>query len=297
MTRPLMIAALLAALALPAGAETPASQQFAARATAAPGLAAPIGSYARGCLAGGVELPETGPTWQAMRLSRGRNWGHPEAIALVERLSREATRHGWKGLYVGDIGQPRGGPTPTLHRSHQLGLDVDIWMRPPERLDLTVAEREALPFVSVRSDDQRSVNENWTPTHMAILKTAAQDPAVDRIFITAPAKIAMCDAAGEDRAWLQKIRPIFGHDEHFHVRLKCPKGASACQPQTPTVAALSNGGDGCDASLRWWVTDYLDRPKPAQPEKPVKPVKPRPHPRDYSLSELPRQCAAVLAAE
>ena len=32
-----------------------------------------------------VELPETGPTWQAMRLSRNRNFGQPEMIALPDR--------------------------------------------------------------------------------------------------------------------------------------------------------------------------------------------------------------------
>lgn len=31
------------------------------------------GSYAKGCLAGGEEMLENGPTWQVMRLSRGRN--------------------------------------------------------------------------------------------------------------------------------------------------------------------------------------------------------------------------------
>lgn len=295
MTRPPVLAALLALLAGPLAAAEPASALFAARTTPAPGPAAAIGSYARGCLAGGVELPETGPTWQAMRLSRGRNWGHPEAIAFVGRLSREAVRHGWKGLYVGDIGQPRGGPTPTEHRSHQLGLDIDIWLLPPERLDLSQEERETVSSVSVRSADQKSVNVNWTPAHMAILKAAAEDPAVDRIFITPPAKIAMCRDAGDDRAWLQKIRPIYGHDSHFHVRLKCPEGARACQRQTPAVAELSKGGDGCDATLMWWVTDYLKPPK--KPQAPAKPVKPRRHPRDYGLSELPAQCAAVLSAE
>lgn len=295
MTRRTLMIAFLATLALPAAAETPASQLFAARTAAAPGPASPIGSYARGCLAGGAELPETGPTWQVMRLARGRNWGHPQAIDFVKRLGHEAIRHGWKGLYVGDIGQPRGGPTPTEHRSHQLGLDVDIWLRPPERLDLSVDEREALPFLSVRSADQRSVNGNWTPAHMAILRAVAEDPAVDRIFITAPAKIAMCEAAGKDRAWLQKIRPIAGHHEHFHVRLKCPEGAPHCQRQTPTVAELSKGGDGCDATLMWWVTDYLTPPK--TPQAPAKPVKPRHHPRDYALAELPAQCAGVLSAD
>jgi penicillin-insensitive murein DD-endopeptidase len=46
----------------------------------------PIGSYAKGCAAGLVELPETGPTWQAMRLSRNRNFGHPVMIEYLMDL-------------------------------------------------------------------------------------------------------------------------------------------------------------------------------------------------------------------
>jgi hypothetical protein len=39
---------------------------------------------------------------------------------------------GWgKGLYIGDISQPRGGPMTSGHASHQIGLDADIWMLPP----------------------------------------------------------------------------------------------------------------------------------------------------------------------
>src|ERR1700752_483982 len=37
-----------------------------------------IGGYSKGCIAGAQELPITGDTWQVMRLSRNRNWGHPD---------------------------------------------------------------------------------------------------------------------------------------------------------------------------------------------------------------------------
>lgn len=274
---------------------TPASALFVDRPRPSAQPPAAIGSYARGCLAGGVALPESGPTWQAMRLSRNRYWGHPETIRFIERLGREATRHGWAGLYVGDISQPRGGPMPSGHRSHQMGLDVDIWMYPPRRLDLTRAERESLSSISVRSADRRDVNGNWTSAHMAIIRAAARDPAVDRVFVTAPAKIAMCRDAGRDRDWLQKVRPIYGHNYHFHVRLKCPAGARGCVTQTPTVAELSRGGDGCDETLMWWVTDYLD-PPPPDPDAPP-PAPPPRHPRDYTMAELPAQCGAVLTAD
>ena len=295
MVRFLPSLALILGLAAPALAQEKASALFAAKPRGSAQPAAAIGSYAKGCAAGLVELPETGPTWQAMRLSRNRNWGHPETIAFIKRLSVEATRHGWAGLYIGDISQPRGGPMISGHRSHQIGLDVDIWMYPPQRMNLNRREREKLSSVSVRSEDQRSLNGNWTRAHLEIIRAAAQDPAVDRIFVTAPVKIEMCRSAKpSDKSWLQKVRPLYGHHFHFHVRLKCPPGSPNCVTQRPGVAELSKGGDGCDETLMWWVTDYLDPPKKV--EKPDKPAaKPR-HPRDYVMKDLPRQCAQVLAS-
>lgn len=286
---------VLLMLTTPAAAQNLANQLFGAMRDGSNQQPAAIGTYAKGCLAGGVELAETGPTWQAMRLSRGRNWGHPDLIAFVERLSRAAvTKAEWPGIYVGDMSQPRGGPMTSGHQSHQMGLDVDIWMLRPDRLNLTPRERENLSSISVRSADQTRVNQNFTYAHIALLRAAAEDPAVDRIFVTPPVKIAMCNATeARDRAWLQKIRPLQGHHYHFHVRLKCPRGNSACQTQTPSVRELSSGGDGCDETLNWWVTDYLN-PPPRDPNAPTPP--PRRGARDYTMDDLPAQCAAVLAS-
>ncbi|GGE52196.1 penicillin-insensitive murein endopeptidase [Actibacterium pelagium] len=295
MVRNTLFALIVGLVAASAQAETPASQLFGAKKFGSRQQPAAIGTYARGCAAGLEQLAETGPTWQAMRLSRNRNWGHPETIDFIQRLSREATRHGWKGLYIGDISQPRGGPATSGHRSHQIGLDIDIWMLPPKRLNLTRNDREKISSLNIRSDDQRRVNDNWTSAHAAILKAAALDPAVDRIFVTAPAKVEMCKTATrQDKKWLQKIRPLYGHNTHFHVRLKCPEGSTNCKTQTPTVANLSKGGDGCDETLRWWVTDYLKPPKVPKSAKPAKPAPRKKHPREYTMAELPRQCQSVL---
>lgn len=298
MVRILTTIALIAGLATPVAAQDKANLLFGAKKDGSAQAPAAIGTYAKGCGAGFVELPETGPTWQAMRLSRNRNWGHPETIAFIKRLSVEATRHGWAGLYIGDISQPRGGPMTSGHRSHQIGLDIDIWMYPPKRMNLSRRDREKLSSVNVRSKDQRSVNGNWTRAHREIIKAAALDPAVDRIFVTAPAKVEMCKRARpSDRKWLQKVRPLYGHNYHFHVRLKCPAGSPHCQTQKPSVASLSKGGDGCDESLNWWVTDYLNPPKKVEKnKKPKKDTPKKRHPRDYTLKDLPRQCASVLAS-
>ena len=290
--------AILLLLALPSGAiaQQLANQLFGAHDRASQQDPMPIGSYAKGCAAGLVELPETGPTWQAMRLSRNRNWGHPVMIDYLVDLSETARDLGFgRGLYIGDISQPRGGPMTSGHASHQIGLDADIWQLPPERLDLTRAERESLSSIPVRSADQRSVTRNWTSRHHALMKAAASDPRVDRIFVAAAVKIEMCKTATRaDKEWLQKIRPVAGHDTHFHVRLKCPRGARSCETQTPSVRELSKGGDGCDETLMWWVTDYLDPPKPTK--KPKEPAPRERHPREFTLADLPRQCQNVLAS-
>ena len=274
-----------------------ANKLFGGKPKASRQTPAAIGSYAKGCLAGGVALPESGPTWQAMRLSRNRNWGHPETIQFLKDLSVKAAQQpGWAGLYIGDISQPRGGPMLSGHQSHQMGLDADIWLYKPTRLNLTRGERESLSSTNVRAKSQRTVNSNWSQQHANILKAAAQDPRVDRIFITAPAKIWLCENTRGNRKWLQKIRPLYGHNTHFHVRLKCPKGLKGCVTQKPTVAQISNGGDGCDKTLQWWVTDYLNPPKVKPSTKPKKKVKKKRGARQFTMADLPRQCQGVLAS-
>jgi penicillin-insensitive murein endopeptidase len=248
---------------------------------------AAFGSYAKGCLAGAQQLPETGPTWQAMRLSRNRNWGHPELVDMVKKLSQFAAQQpGWNGLYVGDMSQPRGGPMLTGHASHQIGLDADIWMLPPTSLSLTRVQRENISSISTRRANGAYVNGSWTRAHHEIIKAAAKDPRTERIFVFPGAKVQMCDDERGDRSYLRKIRPWYGHHYHFHVRLACPNGARGCVNQTPPPA-----GDGCD-DARQWQANIISPPKAKpQPSKPTATPKPR---GELLLADLPAQCKAVL---
>lgn len=248
-----------------------------------------FGGYSKGCLAGGVQLPETGETWQAMRLSRNRNWAHPETVDFVKKLSKEAAKEqGWNGLYVGDMSQPRGGPMTSGHRSHQLGLDADIWMLPAKDLRLTRTQRENLSSISMRKNKGAYVNSNWTRAHHNILKAAAKDKRVARIFVFPGAKVQMCNDEKGDRAWLRKIRPWYGHHYHFHVRLSCPKGAKGCENQAEPPA-----GDGC-ADAQQWVADILNPPAPKPRDPNAPPPKPR---RELRMSDLPIQCEQVLSSQ
>jgi penicillin-insensitive murein endopeptidase len=273
---------LIAALALPAAAQE-AKPIFGAVERPAAGPPTPIGRHSLGCASGLVELPETGPSWQAMRLSRNRNWGHPVLVDFVQDLGRHMDRIGWDGIYVGDLSAPRGGPI-TLHSSHQTGLDVDVWLRPGTDMGLSRAQRERLDFISYRRADGAFVNARWSRGQHELVKAAAKDPRVDRIFIFPGAKVQMCEDERGDRSWLRKVRPWWGHHEHIHIRIGCPRGARACIDQNPPPP-----GDGCD-NAREWQRNLLN-PPPPDPNAP--PPAPR---RELQVADLPQQCAALLSA-
>lgn len=270
-------------LANPNDPRVPAKELFARKSEPASLAARAIGSYAQGCLAGAVALPINGATWQVMRLSRNRNWGHPDLIRFLERLAAKAPTVGWRGLLVGDLSQPRGGPMLSGHTSHQIGLDADLWLTPmPDRL-LTPEERETMLATNVVAPHRRDVDPAvWTSAHVGIIRLAAEDLVVERIFVNPAIKKALCRDAGRNRAWLAKVRPWWGHDYHFHVRIRCPAGNPDCHPQPPVE------DEGCGKELDWWFAEERLFPKP--PKTPPKPKPP------LTLADLPPACRQVLMA-
>jgi penicillin-insensitive murein endopeptidase len=274
--------------AKPATAEEklPAKLLFSKKELPSLGKAMAIGYYPRGCLQGGVELPVDGPNWQVMRLSRNRNWGHPELIKFLEKFApRAAQATGWKGVLIGDMAQPRGGPLPFGHLSHQIGLDVDIWFMPMPNHELSKKEREDLSAINVVSADWLSINSKvWTPQHFDFIKTAAEQPDVERVLVNAAIKKEMCRIEGKQRfPWMSKVRPWYGHHDHIHVRLKCPADSPNCRAQPPVP-----GDDGCsDKELAFWFSDKVLHPKPKPPGPPAKPL---------TLADLPPACKNVLDA-
>lgn len=287
-----LVAALVLGPCIAVGAEPgrsldlrkPAKDLFGRIASPATMKAAAIGFYTHGCLAGGVALPITGKAWQVMRLSRNRNWGHPSLVEFLQRLAEKAPAVGWRGLLVGDMAQARGGPMLTGHASHQVGLDADIWLTQMPPRELTREEREKMSAINVVARNRLDVDPKiWTPQHGAVIRLAAEDAATERIFVNPAIKKALCREAGENRAWLRKVRPWHGHDYHFHVRMSCPPGSSDCKPQD-----VPPDGDGCGADLAYWFSDEVLHPKP--PKKPVKPTPP------LTLGDLPPACRDVLLA-
>jgi penicillin-insensitive murein endopeptidase len=226
-----------------------------------------------------------------MRLSRNRNWGHPELIKFMERIAPLAAKAtGWKGIMVGDLAQPRGGPLPFGHMSHQIGLDVDIWFMPMPDHVLSKQERENISATNLVTDDWKHLNpKTWTPQHVAFIKTAAEQPEVERVLVNAVIKKELCRVEDKKHdGWMAKVRPWFYHHDHIHVRLKCPADSPNCRAQPPVP-----GDDGCDAkSLAYWFSDKVLHP----PKPPIPTTTPTKPPKGLTMADLPPACKDVLEA-
>lgn len=238
-----------------------------------------IGQTTAGCQSGAQMLPTEGRGYVVMHLERHRYFGQPSLVDAIESLGQKAAA-GLGVLHVGDLALPRGGPMPFGHRSHQTGLDADVWFDLSPGLHARADRlRSNVPAPSLLSSASRGLDYRlWSDRHIQILKATAQLPAVDRIFVNAHIKKELCDTVQGDRGWLRKIRPWYHHDDHFHMRLACPPDSPACVRQEAIPA-----GEGCDSSLDWWF-----RHEPADTAT-VKPSEPRP--------VMPVACRGVLAEE
>jgi penicillin-insensitive murein endopeptidase len=278
------LAALLAALLVPlpgVALEAPLARatDWAAPPRPSPGAARSIGTTNLGCLAGAAALPPEGPGWQAIRTSRNRHWGHPAAIALVAQVAGRARAAGLPDLWIGDLSQPRGGPLPWGHASHQSGLDADIWLDLSPKPRVPAPQREDLSIPSlVRADGEDVDPARWTARHATLIRIAAEAPGLDRLLVNPAIKRRLC-ADHRGAPWLRRVRPWRGHDSHMHLRLRCPADSPECRDIAPPPP-----GDGCDASLEWWFSEEARNPPRRPPARPAPPAR------------LPLSCAAVLAA-
>lgn len=222
----------------------------------AKGEPAAIGGYSKGCLRGATELPQHGDGYQVMRPGRRRYFGHPALVDFVTQLSGSARREASTVLMVGDLSQVRGGRSNGGHSSHQTGLDVDIWYWHPAGAaegPLARRKRQRLRARSVVQAKEGRIAPEWKDKVHDVLRLASLDPRVARIFVHPVIKRELCEGrapkadTARDTAWLRKLRPWHGHDDHFHVRLHCPEGSEQCEPQAEVAA-----GDGCDALSFWF---------------------------------------------
>lgn len=227
-----------------------------------------IGGYAAGCQTGAMALPLTGQGFKVVRSERQRYYGQPVLIDYLHTLGDKVQQAGLPPMLVADLAREHGGPFEYGHRSHQSGLDADIWLRPGNT---------ALPVPEQDMVDHKHyvLNRHFGDDQRRLIALAAQDARVSRIFVHPLIKQAMCHAYG-DAPWLGRLRPWFGHSGHFHVRLHCPAGHDSCQPQHKVAA-----GTGCSNELASWINDKSGELYKG-PRKPWRPV-------------LPAACETLLA--
>jgi len=256
-----------------------AANDWADVSTPAPGPPQSIGFYTAGCLQGAQALPLDGPGYEAIRVSRNRYWGQPITVDFITTFAEKMRAAGQAHLYIGDLGQPRGGPAPSGHASHQVGLDADIWFERQPGARRAPAERENPRLRSLVLPNDSGIDDSvFSQQHVLLLRTAAEMPNLDRMFVNKWIKQRICNTATGNRSWLRKLVPWYGHDEHFHVRLYCPPGNPQCQPQ-----ATYSDDDGCGEALESWFRKAPPTPPPPGPPKPYRP-------------KLPAACQAVLNA-
>src|SRR5215831_18146186 len=197
-----LVVSLIAAM----GAGAAAAQDWSQVTTPAPGPPQSIGYYTAGCLQGAQALPLDGPGYEAIRISRNRYWGQPVTLEFITTLAEKVRAAGQAHLYIGDIGQPRGGPAPSGHASHQVGLDADIWFERQPGAPRAPLDREDPRLRSlVRADDGGIDDEVFSQAHVTLLRLAAEMPHVDRIFVNKWIKQRLCQITTGNRAWLNKL--------------------------------------------------------------------------------------------
>ena len=228
-----------------------------------------IGGYSAGCLKNAVALPLEGPGYQVIRTKRLRYYGHPDLIHYLQHLANQTRLAGMPDLYIADLAMMHGGPFTSGHRSHQTGLDADIWFRMADRPISRWEQDAPREWALIDEPSYRMLPGRFGPRQLNLLRLAADRPEVARIFVNPVIKAEVCkQAPGE--AWVGKLRPWVGHFSHFHVRLRCPANSPDCQPQAPIPP-----GNGCDAELASWLKDKPQLPKVSM---------------SYRAPLLPRRC-------
>lgn len=210
-----------------------------------------IGRYHAGCMKNSKELPAGGFGYQVIRTKRKRNYGNQLMIEYIRDLSRKFNKIYNSNLLIADISKKQGGPIPYDHSSHQIGLDADILLFHKFQHEKIYSRNEIqeLEPVSVLDDSKKSIDfSKWSHLNGELLKTAAKDSDVNKIFINPVIKKHLCSVY-PNQPWLKKLRPWWGHDGHFHVRLRCPDNNHKCVDQSEPRKIE------CGKQLEKWLTE------------------------------------------
>lgn len=223
-----------AALALPSVAESKGTRA-APKAQKAQKSAQSVGTPDDGKLQGGKRIQGS----STLRVVGSLQYGLPSLVGMLERsAAKVAKRYPGSVLTVGDLSQKGGGDVGG-HRSHESGRDADVafYLRKNDkpfaakRFAKVTEDGTVVGHPGARFDDAR----NWELVASWLSDSEAQ---VLQVFVArhlrarllAYAAHSGASAALRNRAAQVLIQPrkALPHDNHFHVRIACPKSSDEC---------------------------------------------------------------------
>lgn len=233
---------LLALSAVPVGVAVaaPTARDLPARFKRAPFslMSLSIGHPNRGTQLRAKRLRES-DFLEIKRGSGAHAYGHPSLVLMLDRSARQvaqAARPRVKML-VGDLSAAAGGPLAG-HASHQSGRDADVGFYvtdakgKPKALDHFVAfdgNGRAKGESGLVFDDHR----NWLLVQAWLKDDRA---GISHVFVSAPLRRRLLRHAERSpllRKYVEQASVLLkqpedaaAHDDHFHVRIRCPDGQS-----------------------------------------------------------------------
>ena len=217
----LLFVAAAALVAAPDARTAPAPRRAAAlhhveRDPVASASGKSIGSPNEGHLVGGVQLEPR----SYLRILPGHEnrWGLPELVHMLDRSAKRVDgRFPGSVLGVGDLSR-RGGGDVSGHHSHESGRDADVGFyfvdvagRPQQEGRLATVDEEGRVVESWLTDREARINRIFVADHL-------------RTRLLSYARRARVPTSLRARAAAVMLQPRGAtHDDHFHVRIGCPR--------------------------------------------------------------------------
>lgn len=171
---------------------------------------------------------------------RKRYYGSFEMMeTLIKLASASKAMPRAANLWVGDVSNKNGKRiTDSGHKSHQNGLDVDI--------GYAMTRGQTGGFVDIVTGKGGLIADHQMSETWGQFKAVWDMKVTDRIFIGAVVKRHVCKHAKKEGEYekygqlLRHMRPTPGHDNHYHLRIKCTPNQPRCRMIGPPPT-----GTGC----------------------------------------------------
>lgn len=210
------------------------------------GDAIPVGTPDAGRLIDGECMPQDGEGYMQLYRDVQHIFGTQPMITMLEKTAADISKKypGRDRLQIEEISAKEGGDIEG-HGSHENGQDVDIQFYKANSIEHDpIAKRQKYAdsmVVDGKVSSNFDVERNWE-----LMKALHRHGNVQKIFIDQVLKNQLCNYAKSTKDYaanvnvLRSLRHVENHQDHIHVRLRCPSSAKGCRnlPEPPA-------GSGC----------------------------------------------------